>query len=309
MNRSLNLVARGRKTSPDAIAFTCSQFPGGELNFRLEVTNEPLPTHITIYHQIHNGDDLMLLLLACDALKRAYPGVPFTKSLVLWYVPYGRQDRVCNQGEAFGLKVIADLINGCNFSEVHILDPHSEVTPALIENAVVHTNEAIVLESVRIFLEREPNITRLGIVAPDAGAIKKIYKLVQTIIAHFSGIDVTLVTADKVRNLATGEIIRTEVHANVVPEHCLIIDDILDGGRTLIEVANVLKEKGAITVGTIISHGIFSKGTGVFRNKLEYIFTTNSFHEKFSLDPAEENMYSPNLEIDLGFPASNFFVF
>jgi len=93
---------------------------------------------------------------------------------------------------------------------------------------------------------------------------------------QFNGVP-EVIQAHKVRNLKTGEIIKTEVLGNVEGKNVLIADDICDGGRTFIELAKVLKNEGALEVSLFITHGIFSKGLDVFTGLIEHIYTTDSF--------------------------------
>ena len=263
-------------TSLETIPFNLSVFPGGEINFRLLGDTDNIissPCTVWITQRIKNSDDLMKILMAHDALKRN----KFVKNieLVIPYVPYARQDRVCNPGEAFSLKVFCDILNSCNFNKIHILDAHSDVTPALLKNRVNYDNYGFVKNVVnRIIISTK----ELSIVAPDAEAIKKVYKLVEKLTKDFPEINFSLVTCDKVRNLSTGQIIRTICHnPEEIKIECLIVDDICDGGRTVIEVAKTLKMHGAENIIFAATHGIFSKGFGVFEGYINQIESTNSF--------------------------------
>ena len=80
---------------------------------------------------------------------------------------------------------------------------------------------------------------------------------------------------------ATGNITKTTVlHDDFGGKDCVIVDDICDGGRTFIELAKVLKERGAGKIGLFVTHGIFSQGVGVlFDNGIDFIYTTDSFDQ------------------------------
>ena len=92
------------------------------------------------------------------------------------------------------------------------------------------------------------------LVSPDLGAYKKVDKLAQQI-----GYRGEIATGTKVRDLATGEIVRSDVNtSDLNGKPCLVVDDICDGGRTFIELAAALKAKGAGDLYFIASHGIFS---------------------------------------------------
>ncbi len=110
-------------------------------------------------------------------------------------------------------------------------------------------------------------------VSPDAGANKKTMELSK----YFNHSN--FLRADKNRNLHTGEILETVVYG-VIPPEVIIADDICDGGRTFIELAKVLKAKGAKKVYLYVTHGIFSKGTKPLLDAgIDTIFTTNAYYD------------------------------
>ncbi len=223
------------------MSYELIKFPGGEINVRF---TEPLenPTAMITAH-LKSSDDIMTLLLVSDALKRL--GV-WSIELVIPYFPYARQDRVCNEGEALSCKVMADLINSIGAVEVTIYDPHSDVTPALINNVnIIEQHTKIPLDILEGKL----------LVCPDAGAEKKIQKLKRS-----------YVMCTKQRNPVTGVIVETTVDTkgyHLTGRDLLIVDDICDGGRTFIEISKVLKQHNPRSVHLYVTHGIFSKGLEV----------------------------------------------
>jgi ribose-phosphate pyrophosphokinase len=207
-----------------------------------------------------------------DAYDRIEPGIKVR--LLLSYMPYARQDRVCNRGEAFSLGVVAKLINSAGFEQVFIEDPHSDVTPALINNCVVISQEVLFQQYYneskgKIFLDYCSNAL---LVSPDAGANKKTQLIAKYLRAS------EFVRADKIRNLQTGEIMHTQVYGRVQGRDCLIVDDICDGGATFIALAKALKFIDAKRVGLFVTHGIFSKGKQhLLDNGIDDIFVVNDW--------------------------------
>ena len=234
---------------------------------------------INIEAKLHNSDDVMRLLMVNDALRRYAPGA--TVNLRMPYVPYARQDRVCNEGEALSIKVFCDLINSMNFNKVTITDPHSDVTPALLNNCVIISQEDI-LDSFKGYKEDWDLYSKLmnneiTLVSPDAGAEKKILKVAQ----YFGGLDI--IHASKVRDTRTGNITETKINDNPYPDgkDLLIVDDICDGGFTFIKLAEQLKRLNPRSINLYVTHGIFSKGYQVlFDAGIKRIYTTDSFPQK-----------------------------
>ncbi len=261
-------------------------FPGGEVGLKLDATNYNFFHEITenvngkyiIVANLHDSNDIMKVAMAKNALEnikstdRNYRPIPF--DLVIPYVPYARQDRVCDGGEAFSLKVFANFINSLGFSKVTVIDPHSDVTPALINNINVISQLDIIRKN-ELFHTR---ILQSGIfISPDVGANKKVSKLA----SYFDHRE--FVRADKLRDMATGEIKETIVYYDDFKGQDVIIpDDICDGGRTFLELAKVLKAKNAGKIVLYVSHMIASKGFKcLYEGGIDEIWTTNSFTKNF----------------------------
>lgn len=212
-------------------------FGAGENHIRL--TSMPA-SNVTLLFRYQGDASVIQLLLLTDALKRAGAA---NIDLLMPYFPGARQDRVCNPGEPLSVKVYASLINAQQFSSVTVFDPHSDVTAALLNKARVVKNHAFVRDIVNSLGH---DIT---LISPDAGANKKIFEL-----AAFLG-GVPVVRADKIRDVRDGKIIASEVFADSLQgATCVIIDDICAGGRTFIELAKKLKEKGAEKIVLLVSH-------------------------------------------------------
>lgn len=243
--------------------FTKTTFPGGETCIRVIEPGEGDDNFVTLELKFESNNDLFDLALLVDALRRAVPGIGI--KLFMPYVPYARQDRVCNPGESLSIKVVADYINGIGFYQVGIVDPHSDVTTALFNNVKVYPQESFAL-SMTLHTNRRNTI----IVAPDAGASKKAAKFATA--GGFSG----MIQASKERDLLTGKIVETTVPDILVGDmNFLIVDDICDGGRTFIELAKKLRPLTTGEISLFVTHGIFSAGTEVFDNLIDAVYTAN----------------------------------
>lgn len=211
----------------------------------------------------YSGDQMIVkLAMAKDALNRA--GVAGC-SLVLPYFPGARQDRVCNEGESLSSAVYAKLINALEFDHVTIFDPHSDVTPALINNVRVVDNHRLVKQCV-------DSLSEFFLISPDAGANKKVFGLSK----FLGGIEV--VRSDKIRDVTNGQIIDTQVFADDLGgKICVIVDDIISGGRTFLELAKKLKQKNAGDIWLIVSHheGVATPDK-LIESGISRVFTTDS---------------------------------
>ncbi len=266
-----------------------AKFPGGEVHPcpLADYSEQDGSDDTTVRARLTNSDQIMALLMLCDALRR--DGELSGKSILqIPYFPYARQDRVANAGESLSVAVMAGLINGLGFDEVHILDPHSDVTAALVNNVRVDHAHEPVLRQVRC----RPAYQNGIYVIPDAGAEKKTRAF-----ARDFGNTRTPMQASKVRCTRTGRITETVLHDNGEtydgPQDFVIVDDICDGGRTFIELAKIIRSKYPLCVKSIhlhVSHGIFSKGLEPLLEHFDTISTTDSLpqseHSQLEVLPA-----------------------
>lgn len=218
----------------------------------------------TLQVNIEDGTrDLIRVGLVKDALERL--GVKDVK-LTIGYFPQARADRVFEEGNPLPIKVFANILNSFGFSKVYIYDPHSDVTSALINNVEVISQKNMLRNQLPIIKKYMNTFT---LCAPDLGATKKIFDSVQA----FGHTD--YIQAVKIRDVATGEIVKCDLTVDKVEGNVLIVDDICDGAASFKFLAQKLKEKGADKVGLYVTHGIFSKGLGVLDGYVDYIFCPN----------------------------------
>ncbi len=264
-----------KESQPVELNYDCFTFSGGEEHVRfLNKPGQPVNL-IQITVRLTSSSELMKLIVAVDALKRLF-GSKLSMELICPYFPYARQDRVCVEGEALGASVMAKLLNALAFDKVIIWDAHSEVTPALIDN-VVNTPQEVIIERCLPLAAILKN-KAVTLISPDAGATKK----TQNVAKYFGG-GIEVLQAEKVRDLSTGAIIHTDLRGDVAGKDVIIVDDICDGGRTFLELAKVLKQRGSKSISLFVTHGIFSKGLAIFDDFIDNIYTTDSFID-FSKD-------------------------
>ena len=246
-------------------------FPAGEVGVRV-LNHNPAHTvpEIVIRASLTSSDEIMQLFMVTDALRRKFYNAKI--SLVLGYVPYGRQDRVCEDGDSLSIAVFAQLINSQNYEQVIICDPHSDVTPALFNKSVVYSQLTIFKDHFDHMFEWDESSNRI-LVAPDAGAAKKAALIASG--GKFSDV----LYAVKNRDMATGEITKLSLSGDVLGKDVVVIDDICDGGRTFTELADLLKKGGAKSMKLIVTHGIFSKGAKVLTDVYDEVYTTNTYHQ------------------------------
>lgn len=244
-------------------------FNGGEEHIKLSfgLTGE----RVLITHRLSGPKQIMQLAMAADAVRNS-KNIPV---LFIPYLPYARQDEIDPEekiAEPLSIRVFVRMLEAIGYHGLSTYDVHSGVAKALLPRATFLTNRMFIVWVINTLPDLYRN--NLTIVSPDAGAGKKVDKLTKRI--EFKG-DVAI--GAKIRNVSTGEIIRQEVVGSVRDRHCLIIDDICDGGRTFIGLSQILRQQGALSVRLAVSHGIFSQGLAPLRPCFDEIYTTNSFRD------------------------------
>ncbi|NER14675.1 ribose-phosphate diphosphokinase [Leptobacterium flavescens] len=252
-----------------SIRFKSFTFSGGEPHIKI-LDKPESHEEVTITQRIGSFNDFGFLLIAIDALKRI--GIEKI-NVFIPYFPAARQDRLMVEGEALSVKVYTNILNNLRLNSITILDPHSDVTPALLNNCNTINNHKF----IRKVIQKLPNNIKL--ISPDGGSLKKIYKLAEQLQNY------EVIECSKVRDVKTGKLSHFNVHStDLKRQDCLIIDDICDGGGTFLGLAKELKNKNAGNLYLAVSHGIFSKGTDELKKSFTQIFTTDSIKNTGNTD-------------------------
>jgi ribose-phosphate pyrophosphokinase len=254
------------------IQFTVSKFPDGQQSITLDSTfNVQLHEPIVIKSRLNSFQDLELIVCANQAIKNIDSLVR-----VKLYVPYflgARSDRKFTDGGINYLKqVICPIINSQSFDSVTVVDPHSDVLEACLNNFDKYNN-FILVDDALSYMIGEDEEDQIVLVSPDAGAYKKVFDVAKEFKIE------KIITATKVRDVKTGQILRTEIP--VLDQHnklkYVIVDDICDGGRTFIELAKAIKDsRPTAEIYLIVTHGIFSAGFDELKKYITEVYCTNS---------------------------------
>ena len=250
------------------------KFSAGEV--QLKVPDGLIQETNVIKAHICDSDGIMLLLQLASIIKQ------HTNTLVISYLPYSRYDRSEKPNDALSLKVFCDLINSMQFDKVITHDCHSDVGVALLDNSISIPQHILILDLFKSITQEDVEYSRISrydaIVAPDAGASKKAFKLSQLLCKP-------LIECGKHRDFETGKILNFTVPSNQLLDEnitdVLIVDDIADGGGTFIGLAQELL-KYVDNVDLYVTHGIFSKGTDQL---LEHITQVYAYHDWTTMGP------------------------
>ena len=228
-----------------------------------------------------NNEELVVLIFITKHLRR----IGFTDiELVMPYIPNARQDRVKSDTDVFTLKYFAEIINYLNFDKVTVLDPHSSVSEALINNLKIVTPYEYIKKALNSINEKcvvsEEN--PLIVFFPDEGAMKRYSDLFS--LPYAFGI--------KKRDWNTGKILGLDVSGatdKIKGSRVLIVDDICSRGGTFYHSAKKLKELGAKEIYLYVTHceSTILDSDLIYSTLVEKIYTTDSIftkeHEKIEV--------------------------
>ena len=210
------------------------------------------------------NDHLMELLIIIDALRRASAK---RITAVLPYFGYARQDRKPGPRTPISAKLVANLITHAGADRVMTLDLHAGQIQGFFDIPTDNLYSAPVM--VRDIKERFDTSNAM-LVSPNVGGVVRARALAKRI-------DAQLAIVDK-RRERPGESEVMNVIGNVEGRSCILVDDIVDSGGTLVNAADALLARGAKEVTAYITHGVLSGGAvaRVTASKLKELVITDS---------------------------------
>ena len=190
------------------------------------------------------NDNLMELLLCIDALKRSSAK---NITAVIPYFGYARQDRKIVPRTSISAKLVSNLITKAGADRVVTVDLHAGQIQGFFDIPVDN------LFATPIFarhVKKKIKSKKIICVAPDVGGTERARALGKILNAG-------LAIVDK-RRPKPGQSQVMNIVGNVKDKTCIIVDDIIDSGGTIINAAKALKERGAKEVYVYITHGVLS---------------------------------------------------
>ena len=220
------------------------KFADGEIY--IEINENIRGNSIFIVQSISSpaNDNLMELLLCIDALKRSSAK---NITAVIPYFGYARQDRKVVPRTSISAKLVSNLITKAGADRVVTVDLHAGQIQGFFDIPVDN------LFSTPIFARHiKKNIKNRVMIclAPDVGGTERARALGKIL-------DVGLAIVDK-RRPAPGKSKVMNVIGNVKNKVCILVDDIIDSGGTIVNAAKELKDRGAKEVYVYITHGVLS---------------------------------------------------
>ena len=190
------------------------------------------------------NDNLLEMLLCIDALKRSSAK---NITAVIPYFGYARQDRKVVPRTSISAKLVSNLITKAGADRVVTVDLHAGQIQGFFDIPVDN------LYATPIFyrhIKKNLKLNNLVCVSPDVGGVARTRGLSKLL-------NVNLAIVDK-RRPAPGKSEVMNIIGNIKNKICIIVDDIIDSGGTIVNAAKMLKSKGAKEIHVYITHGVLS---------------------------------------------------
>lgn len=237
-------IAQGMGTTLSPIEIFV--FPDGEKRIQIQEKVVDEETVVVESTSTPTADNFMELFFIVDGLKRSG-----AKSItaVVPYLGYQRQDHVFRDGEAVSLDVAVHALERSGATKVIAVDFHSIKIPEVFSVPVAH------LSALPLFADK---IKRLGegfLASPDMGGLRRISKMSELLDG------MPWVATVKDRDLNTGEIVMSGIEGeeSLIKGKAFMVDDMIASGKTIVEAAKLLHEKGAEEIYVFATHPVFSR--------------------------------------------------
>lgn len=242
---------------------------------------------------------LMELFFFADALKRMQ-----AKKIIAFipYFGYARQNRGHRSGESVSVNVVIRFFETIGFNQVYTFDLHDEGTEGIFSIPFKNISTFSILgREVAHYLKNNKNTEEVAIVSPDQGGVERAQTFAENFF-HTNNVDIAVI--EKRRNLdKIHQSKALNLYGEVKNKTCIIVDDIITSGGTLVHAAEFCLKRGAKRVLACVVHHDFSPNAEVVLSKspLEKIFMSNTItlkpEQKFS--KLKEISIAPLIEKEL----------
>ena len=190
------------------------------------------------------NDNLMELLLCIDALRRSSAK---NITAVIPYFGYARQDRKVAPRTSISAKVVSNLITNAGANRIVTVDLHAGQIQGFFD---IPVDNLFTTPLFARYIKRKFKTKNLVCVSPDVGGVQRTRGLATKIKADLAIIDK--------RRPEPGKSEVMNIIGDVKGKNCIIVDDIIDSGGTIINAVEALKKEGAIDVFVFITHAVLS---------------------------------------------------
>ncbi|MDC1142976.1 ribose-phosphate pyrophosphokinase [Planctomycetota bacterium] len=222
------------------------RFPDGEIDVKIEEDIRGVDVFFIQSTCPPVNDNIMEMLLFADAAKRASAE---RITAVVPYYGYARKDRKDEGRVPISAKTVANCMSSSGIDRVLTMDLHAAQIQGFFDIPVDHLYAAPVLNSYFRELKAEKDIQNMTIVAPDVGRSKVARGYAKRLNAGLAIVDKRRVSGEKTEVL--------DMIGNVEGQVCVIIDDMIATGGSIVDAANACKKFGSEDVYVACTHALF----------------------------------------------------
>lgn len=240
-----------------------TNYNDGEIKIKVDESVRGLDVFVIQPTPAPVNDNLMKLLIMIDALKRASAA---RISAVIPYYGYARQDKKSQGREPITAKLVANLITTAGVDRLLCVDLHTSAIQGFFDIPVDHTSAVPLLGEYF----RKKNLSDLVVVSPDAGGVSRARTFAKKVKASLAIIDK--------RRPKPNEAEVLNIVGEVKGKQAVLLDDMIDTGRTIVRGAEALARAGARAVYACCTHPVFSgEAADLLENSvIEEVVVTNT---------------------------------
>jgi ribose-phosphate pyrophosphokinase len=241
-------------------------FANGEIFVRFLESVRGSDAFVVQSHTAPINQWIMEQLIMVDALKRASAK---RITVVAPFFGYARQDKKSRGREPISARLMADLFLTAGADRIMAVDLHTAQIQGFFDGPVDHL---FALPTLAGYIERNLDISQVTVVAPDAGRVRVCERWTDRL-----GSPLAIIHKRRDPDVAH-QVAVFEVVGDVAGRTCIVVDDMIDTGSTIIKAADALFEKGAAKVIVTATHGVLSGGAvdGLKNSRVSEVIVTNS---------------------------------
>jgi ribose-phosphate pyrophosphokinase len=192
-------------------------------------------------------------MFAIDCLKKQGADV----DLFIPCFPYARQDRKNGRNVSITSSVVLRMFETAGIGRMYVVDIHASQMEGYAKFPIVNIDSLpVLMEAVKLYItfnmDCEIGAKGYVVVSPDAGGVKRAKK-------YADALGAPLAIIHKTRDPLTNESVSHNIVGDVQGQRCIVVDDMVDSGNTLIDAHDLLIKNGAKSVLFVIAHPVLSK--------------------------------------------------
>jgi ribose-phosphate pyrophosphokinase len=252
------------------------RFADGEIYIEIEENIRGNSVFVIQSTSTPANDNLMELLLCIDALRRSSAK---NITAVIPYFGYARQDRKVAPRTSISAKVVSNLITNAGANRIVTVDLHAGQIQGFFDLPVDNLFTTPLFSK---FIAKEFNKKNIVCVSPDVGGVQRARGLATKIKADLAIIDKRRPEAGK------SEVMN--IIGSVKDQSCIIVDDIIDSGGTIVNAAEALIKAGAKEVFVFITHPVLSGNAveKINKSSIKKLYITDSIQVNESVKKSEK---------------------